>query len=196
MKTKHWYDYFWLWPLIYFPLGLFNILFTWLGMFDFMLPLLLAIFRGNKWFCNYLCGRGQLFTVLSKKFKCSRGVIAPKWLSSRWFRYSFLMFFMLMFINVVYQTWLVYGGVSSLNETVKLFWTFKIPWNWAYTAGIAQDWIAQFSFGFYSLMLTSELIGLILMFFYRPRTWCTFCPMGTVTQVICEFKNADNQIIT
>ena len=45
-------------------------------------------------------------------------------------------------------------------------------------------------------MLTSELIGLILMFFYRPRTWCTFCPMGTVTQVICEFKNADNPLIT
>lgn len=49
-------------------------------------------------------------------------------------------------------------------------------------------WITQFSFGFYSLMLTSTLIGLIVMLLYKPRTWCSFCPMGTMTQKICEIK--------
>ena len=34
---------------------------------------------------------------------------------------------------------------------------------WTYTAGIVADWVAQFSFGFYSLMLTSLLLGLIVM---------------------------------
>ena len=31
-KMQHWYDYLWLWPIIYFVLGFFNILFAWLGM--------------------------------------------------------------------------------------------------------------------------------------------------------------------
>lgn len=59
MKVKHWYDYLWVYAIIYFALGFFNILFAWLGMIDFLLPLFLAIFGGNKYFCNHLCGRGQ-----------------------------------------------------------------------------------------------------------------------------------------
>ena len=189
-NNKHWYDYLWLWSIIYFALGFFNILFAWLGMIDFILPLLFAVFGGNKFFCNKLCGRGQLFAILPKKFKkFSRGILAPRWLSSSWFRYVFLIFFMSMFGNVLYQTWLVFGGASSVREVVTLFWTFKIPWSWAYTANRVPAWAAQFSFGLYSLMLTSALIGLIVMYFYRPRTWCTFCPMGTMTQFICKIKN-------
>lgn len=188
MRQKHWYDYLWIWSILYFALGFFNILFAWLGMIDFLAPLFIAIFGGNKFFCNNLCGRGQLFTVLGKRLGCSRQKPAPRWLSSRWFRYGFLIFFLTMFGNIVYQTWLVFGGASSLREVVKLFWTFRVPWGWAYTVGTAPGWVAQFSFGFYSLMLTSALIGLIVMVLYRPRTWCSFCPMGSMTQLICKAK--------
>lgn len=189
-KKTRWYDYLWVWTLLYFVLGFFNILFAWLGMIDFLLPLLLAIFGGNKWFCNRLCGRGQLLTVLPRKFGCSRRKPAPRWMSSTWFRYGFLVFFLTMFGNILYQTYRVFGGASSLREVVKLFWTFRVPWGWAYTAGTIPDWVAQFSFGFYSLMLTSTLIGLIVMALYRPRTWCSFCPMGTMTQSICKLKQS------
>ena len=48
MKAKHWYDYLWVYAIIYFALGFFNILFAWLGMIDFLLPLLLAIFGGKQ----------------------------------------------------------------------------------------------------------------------------------------------------
>ena len=188
MKRRHWYDYLWIWTILYFTLGFFNILFAWLGMIDFLLPLLLAIFGGNKWFCNHLCGRGQLFTVLARKTRCSRQKSAPAWVASPGFRYGFLVFFLTMFGNILYQTWRVFGGAVSLRQVVKLFWTFRVPWDWAYTVGSAPDWIAQFAFGFYSLMLTSTLIGLIVMALYRPRTWCSFCPMGTMTQTICKVK--------
>ena len=68
------------------------------------------------------------------------------------------------------QTYLVATGTSSLREAIKLFWTFRVPWGWTYTAGTVADWVAQFSFGFYSLMLTSLLLGLIVMVLYKPRT--------------------------
>ena len=89
MKKKHRYDYLWIWSVVYFTLGFFNILFAWLGLIDFFLPLLIALIGGNKWFCNHLCGRGQLFALLPKKVKCSRNKPAPGWLSSKWFRYGF-----------------------------------------------------------------------------------------------------------
>ncbi len=190
-RTKHWYDYLWIWTIIYFILGFFNILFAWLGMIDFILPLLIALIGGNKWFCNNLCGRGQLLTVLGSRCHRGGGKPAPAWLSSKAFRYGFLVFFLTMFGNILLQTWLVFSGAQSLRQVVKLFWTFRVPWAWAYTAGTAPDWVAQYSYGFYSLMLTSALIGLILMIPYRPRTWCSFCPMGTMTQTICKLKQGE-----
>ena len=98
MKKNNWYDSLWIWTIVYFALGFFNILFAWLGMIDFLVPLFVAIIGGNKAFCNHYCGRGQL---LSKCGKCSRNVKAPKWLSSKWFRYGFLIFFLSMFGNMI-----------------------------------------------------------------------------------------------
>lgn len=188
-KKRNWYDYLWIWSIVYFSLGFFNILFAWLGMIDFFVPLIFAIAGGNKNFCNKYCGRGQLFTVVGKKMKCSKKRQAPRWLSSKWFRYGFLVFFLTMFGNMVFQSWLVASEAASLKEAIKLFWTIRVPWGWSYTVGIVPDWIAQYSFGFYSLMLTSTLIGLIVMTLYKPRTWCSFCPMGTMTQGICQLKS-------
>mgnify|MGYP000028361686 FL=1 len=119
MKAKHWYDYLWVYAIIYFALGFFNILFAWLGMIDFLLPLILAIFGGNKFFCNHLCGRGQLFSKLGTDLKCSRCKPTPRWMSSKWFRYGFLIFFLTMFGNMVFQTYLVAAGTSPCGRPLS-----------------------------------------------------------------------------
>ena len=191
--SKKWYEWLWIWAIIYFSLGFFNILFAWLGMIDFLVPLGFAIFGGTKGFCNRYCGRGQLLMKLGSSCNCSRNKPTPKWMYSKWFRYGFLAFFMTMFGNMVFQTYLVAAGSHSLREAIKLFWVFRIPWGWTYTAGTVPDWIAQYSFGFYSVMLTSLLLGLIVMVLYKPRTWCTFCPMGTMTQRICKIRNSRSE---
>ena len=56
-KKKQWYDYLWIWSIIYFALVFFNILFAWFGMIDFLLPLGIAVFGENKFYCNHLCGK-------------------------------------------------------------------------------------------------------------------------------------------
>ena len=45
-RKKHWYEYLWIWAILYFALGFFNILFAWFGMTDFLVPLGIAIFGG------------------------------------------------------------------------------------------------------------------------------------------------------
>ena len=52
MKTRKWVNYLWIAELSYLFLGLFNILFAWLGMVFFSIPLLVAIFGGSKAYCN------------------------------------------------------------------------------------------------------------------------------------------------
>lgn len=186
---KHWYDCLWIVTIFYLGLGFLNIMFAWLGLIFFCLPLLIAVGGGGKLYCNRYCDRGQFLALLGGRAGLSRKRDMPKWLKSRTFRYGFLIFFFAMFFQMLWTTYLVFAGSRGLGETVKLFWTFHVPWHWAYheTLGLPV-WTAQFAFGFYSLMLTSTLIGVIAMVLWKPRSWCVFCPMGTATQLICRAK--------
>lgn len=186
MKKK-WYEYLWLAELLYWILGFCNILFAWLGLLFFALPLLVAVFGGSKAYCNRYCGRGQLFELLGGKLKLSRNAKPPRFLRSKWFRYAFLAFFMTMFGLMLFGTYKVFTG-APLKQTVTLLWTFKLPWQWA-DVSFAAPWMAQFAFGFFGVMMTSTVLGLVTMVLFRPRSWCVYCPMGTMTQGICMLKN-------
>ena len=189
---KHWYDYLWIAELVYFSLGFFNILFAWLGLCMFLIPLILALAGWDKAYCNRYCGRGQLFALLGGKAGLSHWRNVPAWLRSKTSRYGFLFFFMVMFTNMLHTTWLVYSGATNLKQVVTLLWTFKLPWYWAYS-GNAAPWAAQFAFGFYSIMMTSTVLGIISLLLWKPRSWCVYCPMGTMTQTICRIKHNEKE---
>ena len=186
---KRWYDYLWIASSLYLILGFFNILFAWLGLLCFFIPLIISLVHGTKGYCNRYCGRGQLFALLGGRFGLSRKKDIPGWMKSKWFRYGFLIFFLLMFSQMLWNTYLIFSGVRELKQAVTLLWTFKLPWHWAYDGTAVSSWIAQFAFGFYSVMLTSTILGLITMALFKPRSWCVYCPMGTMTQLVCKARN-------
>ena len=187
MNKNKWYDYLWIFSTIYLLLGFFNILFAWLGLICFITPLAISLIKGNKAYCNKYCGRGQLFSLLGGRFGLSRKKDMPKWMRSTYFRYGFLMFFLTMFGVMLWNTYLVFAG-EELKQVVTLLWTFKLPWHWAYHGTLFSQGVAQFAFGFYSVMLTSTLLGFVTMVLFKPRSWCVYCPMGTMTQMICKIK--------
>ena len=53
---------------LYLLLGFFNILFAWLGLLCFFIPLIISVVSGTKSYCNRYCGRGQLFGLLGGRF--------------------------------------------------------------------------------------------------------------------------------
>lgn len=187
-KKKHWSEYMWIISAFYLFLGLFNILFAWLGLLCFLTPLIISLLGGGKTYCNTYCGRGQLFNILGNKYNLSRNKPMPKFLKHKYFRYGFLIFFLTMFFNMLFNTYLVFNGTNSLREVITLLWTFKLPWNFADYSSVSP-WIAQFAFGFYSMMLTSTILGIATMLLYKPNSWCVYCPMGTMTQGICILKD-------
>lgn len=185
---KHWYDSLWIFSGVYLVLGFFHILFAWLGLLCFFIPLLIALFGGQKAYCNRYCGRGQLFSLLGTRLGLSRGRDVPAFLRSRAFRYAFLAFFMTMFVLMLVGTYGVFAGTRSLREAVRLLWSIPIPWAFANPGVSVAPWVLQFAYGFYSIMLTSTVLGLVTMLFFKPRSWCVYCPMGTMTQLICQAK--------
>lgn len=192
-KKKTWNDYLWIFSLTYLILGFFNIMFGWLGLICFIVPLVISIVKGNKGYCNKYCGRGQLFDILGNKLRLSRKKDMPGFMKSKIFRYGFLIFFMTMFANMIFTTFLVFKGTNDLRQVVTLFWTFKVPWKFAYHGTLFASWVAQFAYGFYSMMLTSTLLGMITMMLFKPRSWCVYCPMGTMTQGICQLKHRNEE---
>ena len=173
-------------------LGFVNILFAWLGLLCFFIPLIISVVSGTKGYCNRYCGRGQLFSVLGGRFGLSRKKDIPRWMKSKAFRYGFLAFFFAMFFLMLWNTYLVFAGAQDLKQAVTLLWTFKLPWHWAYHGTAFHPGVAQFAFGFYSVMLTSTVLGLITMVLFKPRSWCVYCPMGTMTQLICKAKSKEH----
>lgn len=186
-RERKWYDHLYVITPIYLTPGFFNILFAWIGLLFFFLPLIFAAAGKGKLYCNRYCDRGQFLDLLGERFGISRRVALPRWIRSKAFRYGFLTFFMVMFINMLVVTWLVLTGSQELGTTVQLLWTFQLPWHWAYPVAVAPG-VAQFAFGFYGVMLTSTVIGLFSMLLFRPRSWCVFCPMGTMTQLISSAR--------
>ncbi|HBV67211.1 MAG TPA: hypothetical protein DEF04_02770, partial [Clostridiales bacterium] len=67
-KKKSWYEYLYIFSVIYLVLGLFNIIFAWLGLICFAIPLIISIKGGGKTYCNKYCGRGQLLNLLGSKY--------------------------------------------------------------------------------------------------------------------------------
>ena len=92
-ERNHWYDYLWVLTILYLALGFFNILFAWLGLLCFFIPLFMASAFGTKSYCHKYCGRGQLFELIGDSWKLSPKREIPSWLRSHTFRYGFLAFF-------------------------------------------------------------------------------------------------------
>lgn len=161
---KSWYDYLWIASLMYLVLGFFQILFAWLGLLCFFIPLIIAIVKGNKGYCNRYCGRGQLFELIGGRFGLSRRKDVPKWMKSKAFRYGFLIFFFAMFFQMLWTTYLVFSGVESLHQAVTLLWTWKLPWNWVSWrecfAGnrAVRIWILQCDADFYRTWICDDAV--------------------------------------
>ena len=182
-----WIEHLWIVTCVYLARGLFNILFAWLGLIFFFAPLIIAVFWQSKAYCT-ICDRGRLFNLLGHRFRLSRNRPMPAWLKSLPFRYGFLLFFWAVFIAILVKTVLVFASLKDPVSAVTLFWTWDVPWHWAVPETDVPAWAVQFAFGFYSLMLTSTLIGLICMLLFKPRSWCVFCPMGSMTQLVCKWQ--------
>ena len=65
-NKKTFKDYMWILSVTYLALGFFNILFAWLGLLCFSIPLIIALTVHGKTYCNIYCGRGQMLDLHQK----------------------------------------------------------------------------------------------------------------------------------
>ena len=56
--------------------------------------------------------------------------------------------------------------------------------------GARADWLCGVASGayFWTIIVVTTIVGVTLSFIYAPRTWCSFCPMGTISRWVAPKK--------
>lgn len=184
---RGWKNYLFIVTVLFFALGFFNILFAWLGFLCLILPFILLIKNKKKTWCQEYCPRANLFSVLFNK-RSLTGKAGPDWLVKGKAKWVVLVYFTFNLFVLIMSTIMVSTGKRAPLEKVRFLIAFELPWNIPQLLDFSgfPDWTVHLSFRMYSMMLTTTVIGLILAWFFRPRTWCTICPVNTMSGVILK----------
>lgn len=84
------------------------------------------------------------------------------------------------------------------NKYFRIFMVeliFTVFFYQMYFAGSAVDKIGMV---FLQIIFITSIIGVVLGLFYNPRTWCSFCPMGSIAGWVSAIKRRkmDNECIS
>lgn len=182
---QDWRKYLYIVTIIFFALGFFNILFAWLGFICLTLPFILLAKNKKKTWCQGYCPRANLYAVLFRN-RSLTGKAGPNWLISGKAKWFVLVYFILNLFILTLSTLMVFLGKRAPVENIRFLIVFNLPWKipQLLNFGIFPDWTMHLSFRIYSMMLTTTVLGLLLARLFKPKTWCTVCPINTVSDLV------------
>ena len=181
---KNWTNYLYIITISFFILGFFNIIFAWLGLICIILPFVLLARDKKKTWCQNYCPRASLFETLFKG-RLLTGKTGPKWLIRGKAKWVMLGYFSINLLILTMSTVMVFKGRREPLEKIRFLLALQFPWDipQILNLGTMPDWIVHLSFRIYSMMFTTTVLGLILSWIFKPRTWCTICPINTISDI-------------
>ncbi|MDF2522650.1 MAG: hypothetical protein K0R31_291 [Clostridiales bacterium] len=180
-------NYLYLVTILFFVLGFFNIIFAWLGFACLTIPFILLIKNKRKTWCQGYCPRASLFETLFKNRSLS-GKAGPDWLTRGKVKWYVFVYFIFNLFVIVMSTIMVFTGKRAPVEKVRFLVAFQMPWDMPNLLDFAvfPSWTVHLSFRLYSMMFTTTVLGLLLAWIFKPRTWCTICPVNTASDLILK----------
>ncbi|WP_313134957.1 hypothetical protein [Anaerocolumna sp.] len=179
--------YLFLFTLTFFTLGFVNIHFALLGFICMTLPIILLIKNQRKTWCQGYCPRSSLYTTIgkTKKWK-SRNT--PGFFIKGNMKWIMLLYFGISLSFITLSTIAVARGIKPAMEIVRFLIIIPIPFRMPQLIDIIEiaPWVTHLSYRFYSMMMTTTILGLVLGLLYKPRTWCTVCPIATISDVLLK----------
>lgn len=78
---------------------------------------------------------------------------------------------------------------SNYFRTVMIIFMLSM-----FTFGIIKNWGNLYGIGmiFYRIIVVTTIVGVALSLFYNHRTWCHFCPMGTIAAFITKLRKSES----
>lgn len=170
--------------LLYFGLGFVNIHFALLGLIYMILPLYLLVKTERKTYCQGYCPRANLYTKTGNLTKKVSGK-TPLYLIRGNMKWIMLTYFGISLLLIIMSTIRVAAGFMAPLEELRYLVVLRVPFTMPQFIEINTflPWVTHMSYRFYSMMMTTTTLGLVLALVYKPRTWCTICPISTISDV-------------
>lgn len=179
--------YLFLITVSFFLLGFVNIHFSLLAIVCMTLPIILLLRDRKKTWCQGICPRASLYTTCGKTKKWS-GLKTPQFFIRGNMKWIMLTYFFISLLFITLSTLGVAKGMRAPMEYLRFLLIVPLPFEMPQLFDIINSvpWLTHLSYRFYSMMMTTTFLGLILAMVYKPRTWCTICPIATVSDVILK----------
>ncbi|MCX7842086.1 MAG: hypothetical protein N2489_03320 [Clostridia bacterium] len=186
---KGWKNYLYVLTTVFFAMGFINIAFAWLGFVCMITPFVLLARDKRKTWCQGYCPRASLFGVLLRS-RSLTGKPAPAWLSKGKGKWFMLGYFIFNLFVIIISTIMVSSGIRPPSDRVGFANAIQLPWEipQLLNLGPLPDWASHLSFMMYSMMFTTTVLGLIFGWLFKPRTWCTVCPVNTMSDLLLRNK--------
>jgi polyferredoxin len=87
-------------------------------------------------------------------------------------------------------------SIPKFMKTVKFKNTFLVILLSGFVIQLSLNFgdLKSMGYVFVRMILITTLLGIGLGILYKPRTWCTICPMGTISQHISKRNSIKNKI--
>lgn len=166
-------------PLLFFALGFVSIVTALSAIGCMALPFLLLARDGKKTWCRGVCPRSSLLDRMgSLKWQRRR---APSPFRDGSLRSLMLWYVALNLLFALGSTAKVAAGQMEAMAYVRLFIAIPLaPLPQLFDLGLPPA-LLHLSYRFYSMMLGTTLLAVGLGLFFRPRIWCTVCPVSTIS---------------
>lgn len=177
LKNNRW---LWIFTAAYFVLAFVNIQFGLLAILCMITPFILLWRDRRKTWCQAYCPRASLLTRFSpQKTKASP---VPKWLTSDRTKRYIVNYFIFNITIMMLSTTMVALGKMAPMLMPRFMILFPIPTELPQLIVLSTPaWLMHLSYRLFSMMMTTTVVGLILAWLYRSRTWCAICPIATLS---------------
>lgn len=170
----------WVIPLLFLFMSFINIHFALLAFVCFFFPFYTLFKTKSAKYCQKDCPRAHM---LLKTRKWGINLKIPKLIKDGTIRKFFLWYFFFTLSFVIISTLMVALTPASALAEVRFFFIFPVPFFPQLVSWGPIDWLLHLSYRLYSMIFTTVVIGLMMSFLYKPRTWCVVCPITSINQM-------------
>lgn len=164
----------------YFLLGFLSIYTGLLALGCMIGPFWLISRHKEKRWCHRYCPRASFITLTGKRNQQKWKVLPPSWHTGR-IKTLFIWYFSLNLLFIMGSTIQIALGRMEAMPYLRLF--IAIPlWPLPQLINpIGPEWLTHLSYRLYSMMLSTTILGILFSRIWRPRAWCSICPINTIS---------------
>lgn len=168
--------------ILFFGLGMIHISLSIVGLLCFIIPFVQFYKYKDKVWCKSVCPRAGYFNLIISKVNIGNKL--PRLFSNKNFKNAVVIYFAVNLFFVTMSTVMVTLGRIAPIEQVRFMIVYGLPIELPQLMALnVAPPLIHLGYRVYSMMFSSVVVGSLIGIIYKPRTWCSICPVNTLTSI-------------